>query len=451
MRLKGTAVLTTIFNFVKRCKWPGILIVLAAVFFVLLPVYETRQNETPPSSGKVTEAHYPAVDISEFRDGFNHARYRYKDSVPPWKLYAASQILGIAGNMICLQNPDGGWAKNLDFQRIYTEKELAKLQEKNRSIKPVSYGFQQERGSSTLDNRNIYPQVRYLCRVYNIVKNTKGIGAQRYLDSATRAVHWILNAQHPASGGFTGCDVFGITYNDDVMTGTLRLLRDIANGKDELAVFPEEIRNKAKAAYSKGVQCILRNQITVTCNDGTKLLTAWCQQYSHKPPFPAIWAREFEPPAISSSESYGVLSLLMEDPEPSEELKKAIRAGCEFFNREDVRIRGKKIVINKTEPVVLNGRNYTTDRIMVDDVNSSDLWARFYALDAGFDVVTGARKTIRGTYPPVLQPVWCDMGCIYRKTYNDLSRERRNGYDYVNNEGIVLLKAYEKWKEKHLL
>ena len=434
----------------KNLKWLGFFITVVFVSAAVLLFWTDGQYNGIfrfLSGRKMDENHYPAVDLSEFQDGFNHARYRYKNSVPPWKLYKPTQIIGIAENMVCLQNPDGGWAKNLDFQRVYTEKELKILQLKNRSVKSVKYGFPRERQSSTLDNRNIYPQVRYLCRTYKVVKDVKGIDAERYLASAMRAVQWILDAQHPVSGGFTGVDVFGVTYNDDVMTGTLRLLRDIANGKDEMSVFPEKIRTKAKAAYAKGIQCILRDQITVTLADGTKLLTVWCQQYSHTPPFRPKWQREFEPPAVCSLESFNVLFLLMEEPDPDVKIRAAVRAGCEFFDRNDIRIHGKKLKMTETEPILLNRRTYTSDRVLVDDEKAEDLWARFYALDKSFDVTAGAPKPIRGNYPAVLKPVWCDRGCTYRETYNDLSRERRNGYEYVNGEGNVLLRVYAKWKK----
>ena len=100
---------------------------------------------------------------------------------------------------------------------------------------------------------------------------------------------------------------------------------------------------------------------------------------------------------------------------------------------------------------MLNGRTYTTDRILIDDAMADDLWARFYALDKSYDVTSGAPKAIQGNYPGVLKPVWCDIGCTYRETYNDLSRERRNGYDYVIKDDNALLRVYAKWKNKNLL
>lgn len=403
-------------------------------------------QEDQDAFGSLVSSHYEAIDISDFSDGFNHARYIYENSIPPWSLYDTDQILGFAENMVYLQNPDGGWAKNIDFQREYTLPELMELREKNKSIIPVTYNLKTQSNGSTMDNGNIHSQIKYLCQVYQQVKNVSGVDAERYLECAERALTWILNAQHPSSGGFTGADVYAITYNDDVMTAALTLLRDISDGKDYFSVFPDGMRSKAGEAYSKGIECILKTQITVTLDDGTKLLTAWCQQHSHDTLQP-VWAREFEPPSICSAESFKVAKFLMQIENPSEEIKKSIAAACEFFDRDDVRIHGKRLVKKQIETVTLGERTYNTDQVLEDDDTAPDLWARFYALDSSFDVVTGARKTPQGTYPSVLSPVWCDRGCKYVDDYNDLSQERRNGYGYVRSGGESLIKAYNSWKK----
>lgn len=401
------------------------------------------ENDTAFSS--LVSRHFKAISISDFSDGFNHARYSYENSIPPWELYDEDQILGFAENMIYLQNPDGGWTKNLDFQRKYSLSELESIQEENKSIEPVTYMLKTESAGSTMDNGNIHSQIKYLCQVYSQVKNDSLVDSGCYLECAERALEWILNAQHPESGGFTGADVYGITYNDNVMTNALALLRDISDGKDYFSVFSSDIRKKAEAAYEKGIDCILKTQITVTLDDGTKLLTAWCQQHSHETLKP-IWAREFEPPSICSAESFKVVSLLMQIKNPSDKVKNSIAAAGKFFDRDDVRIHGRKIVTKSISPVTLNGRYYTTERSLGSDSSAPDLWARFYALDSSFDVVTGARKPIQGTYPHVLSPIWCDRGCKYVEDFNKLSLERRNGYAYVNTSGTNFLKSYEKWK-----
>ncbi|MGI5058165.1 pectate lyase [Treponema pectinovorum] len=400
---------------------------------------------------KLTSKSYNAIDIKDFSDGFNHARYSYPNSIPPWSLYNEDNILGFAENMIYTQNPDGGWAKNLDLQRIYTIQELKQIREQNKNVPPVTYGLKTSSNASTMDNGNIHSQIKYLCQVYQQVKDDKSIDSKRYLDCATKALTWIFNAQHPVSGGFTGADVYAITYNDNVMTNSFTLLKDISNGKDYFCVFPEETRQKAKSAYERGIECILKTQITLTLDDGTKILTAWCQQHNHETLKP-VWAREFEPPSVCSSESFKVLRFLMTEENPTPEIKKAIIAGCEFFDRNDVKIFGKKLVATKlASPRKENGRTYNTDKTLQDSEPSDVLWARFYALDSSFDVVSGARKPIVGTYPSVLKPIWCDRGCKYVDSFNELSFERRNGYGYTTTSGRSLSSAYSAWKAKHEL
>ena len=383
---------------------------------------------------QVITAHYAEIDLSDFEDGFHHARFLYPDELPPWDLYDADQILAIAENILAFQNDDGGWPKNIDYQRIYTHRELMAVD--TSGIEP-----------STLDNRNTYAQIRYLCRVWEQAKSLSELAPERYLNSALEGIRWILSVQHPENGGFTGYHVDAITFNDEVMTGTLRLLRDIANGTECFSAVPSELRGMAQAAYDRGIDCILETQISVTLPDGSVLLTAWCQQHSNEKPFVPVWARSFEPPSICSWESFEVLKLLMEIPEPDERVIQAVRAGCAFFSRNDVRISGKRIEIVETEPIVLNDRVYTTDRFMVDDPDARDMWARFYALDESFDIVSGATYEIKGNYPSVLDPIWCDRECQFVEEYNLLSRERRNGYDYVTFAGDWVLKIYEEWEK----
>ena len=405
--------------------------ILAFLLGFLLVALSGCYPETDPLLTRYSE-----IDLSEFQDSFHHARYQYENEIPPWELYQPDQVLGIAENMLVLQNPDGGWPKNLDYQRIYTQEELSQLPLKDTS-------------PSTLDNRNGYAQVRYLCRVWEQLKDS-GPDPQRYLDAAIRGLQWILAAQHPANGGFSGADVDGITYNDDVMTGTLRLLRDVAAGDSCFTGIPQDLREMAQDAYDKGIACILRTQIRITLEDGSTILTAWCQQHSNEEPFAPIWARSFEPPSICSRESFDILKLLMEIPDPDEQVRQAVIAGCTFFDRDDVRIHGKEIETVETDPVFLKDRMYTTDRFLVGRADAADLWARFYALDSSSDVESGAPAPIRGEYPSTLQPVWCDEKCTYVQGYNDLGRERRNGYSYVINGGDQLLAIFAQWKNKHL-
>ena len=381
----------------------------------------------------VNNKKYSPISLKEFSDGFNHARYIYKNSIPPYNLYDEANIEGIAENIIFLQNPDGGWSKNLDYQRIFTLEELKALK-KNTS----------HQSQSTLDNCNIFSQIRYLANVY------MQIPENRYIESAKRGILWILNAQEPKTGGFTGADCFAITFNDNVMVNTLYFLNDVVKNKRLYSFVDEQTRTLAKNAYYRGISCILKTQIKVTLDNGSKILTAWCQQHSYENYAP-VWAREFEPPSICSTESKKVVKFLMKIKNPSSEIKNAIISACEFFDRPELRICGKKLVKKHTSAEVMNGRYYDYEQILVNDPSAPDLWARFYALDSSFDVKIGSRKTISGTYPSVLKPIWCDRGCKYVQNFNSLSVERRNGYAYTTSSiGKMISIDFPAWKRKNI-
>ncbi|MCM1321918.1 MAG: pectate lyase [Bacteroides sp.] len=369
------------------------------------------------------EKNYEPVSLSRFADSVNHARYSYKDSVPPYEIYTERQIAGIAENMLYMQNPDGGWAKNYDYARKYSQPELEKLRASLRTVKPVAYGKKQTARESTLDNRNIYSQIEYLSLVYGQLPDP------RYIDCMERALEWILGAQHPRSGGFTGADVYAVTYNDDVMTGTLRVLRDIAENSERYGFFSDDSRRRAAAAYRRGIDCILNTQIAVRTADGGKILTAWCQQHDHETLEP-IWARTFEPPSVTACESVGIIELLMEEKNPSEQVKIAVASACEWLSRPDIIIKGKKLVRKSAAAEVLNGRYSDYEQILEDDENAPDLWARFYDLET-------------------MAPLWCDRDRRFCASFNDMSRERRNGYSYTGKWPQKILKKYPAWRAAH--
>ncbi|MBR4463462.1 MAG: pectate lyase [Treponema sp.] len=384
-----------------------------------------RSKETEAEWTAKNERAYEPVDVSAFDDSISHARKSFKNHIPTYKVYNPSQIVGIAENMLYLQNPDGGWKKNYDWLRKYYRNELEGQQNSLKKVPPLDYHIKTNGQQSTLDNRNIYSQIEYLALVYQQVPDP------RYKESALRAFNWILNAQHPLSGGWTGSDVYGITYNDDIMSGTMTLLRDIASGLPQYAFLGKKAQAQAKAAYDKAIQCVIRTQIKIPQSDGSELLTAWCQQHDHETLQP-IWARAFEPPSITIGESVELVLMLMKDPNPSDELKKCISAACEFLLRDDLVLKGKKIVRKSAKGELSDLGQYTDfETFMEDDPNAPALWARMY------DIQT-------------LKPIWCDRNRKICDSFNDMSKERRNGYSYTGKWVEKLRSPYAAWKEKYL-
>lgn len=401
------------------------LLALIAVLFVSCASTPDRSKETLAEWRANNEKSYQPISLRAFNDSINHARKSFKNRIPDYALYDESQIVGIAENMLYLQNPDGGWKKNYDWARKYARNELEGQKKALQNVPPLGYELKTNGMQSTLDNRNIYSQIEYLALVYQQVPDP------RYRECIQRALTWILNAQNPSSGGWTGSDVYGVTYNDDVMTGTMSTLRDIANGLPQYQFLGKKVQQQAKDAYDKAIQCVIKTQIKIKQADGTEILTAWCQQHDHETLEP-IWARAFEPPSITTSESVELVLMLMEDPAPSDALKKCIVSACDWLLRDDLILKGKKIVRKSAAGEISSKGQYTDyEQVMVDDPDAPALWARMYDL-----------KTMK--------PVWCDRDRKICESFNDMSKERRNGYAYTGKWVNKIPEKYGEWKAKFM-
>lgn len=156
-----------------------------------------------------------------------------------------------------------------------------------------------------------------------------------------------------------------ITFNDDLMTNVIKLLRDISDNKGDFAgIADEATRERCKASFDKGIEVILKCQVD---DNGTK--SAWCAQHDPADLLPTE-GRPHELPSISGCESASLLSFLMTIPDPSPELQEAITAAVQWLDRH--KIQGKTI----ESYVNADGEN---DRRIVDKPGSA-LWGRFIQL-----------------------------------------------------------------------
>ena len=154
---------------------------------------------------------------------------------------------------------------------------------------------------------------------------THATGDARYRAAFERGVDYLLAAQYPNGGwpqffplreGYYS----RITFNDNAMVRVLTLLRDLAAGKPPYAFVDAGRRKKADAAVARGIQVILRTQV----KQGGRL-TAWCAQHDERTLEPA-WARNYEPPTLSGSESVGIVRFLMDIDRPTPEIVAAVDA-----------------------------------------------------------------------------------------------------------------------------
>jgi PelA/Pel-15E family pectate lyase len=224
------------------------------------------------------------VSISAFSDGIHHWNLEHKNR--NYERYSESQFIQIAENLIAYQNANGGWMKNMDWLAVINIDSV---------VKSLSDRYRQ----STLDNRNTFTQIKYLAEVYTIT------GDKKFKNSATRGIEYILRTQKK-NGGWRGWDVDAITFNDDVSTGAIELLRDIVQRDKNFLWIKGNFRSRITKAYKKGINLILKCQIE---QNGIK--TAWAQQHDNQTLQP-VGARTFELPGITANESAEICHLLME-------------------------------------------------------------------------------------------------------------------------------------------
>jgi PelA/Pel-15E family pectate lyase len=291
--------------------------------------------------------------------------------------------------------------------------------------RPAIGGGVEWEGTATIDNNATYTELRLLARAVGLEKDearkrTITAAFEKGLDAMFAAQYenggWPQRWPKPANYGSH------ITFNDNAMTHVMVELKEIGAGKAPFGFVDEARRKKAREAFDKGVDCILKCQIVVVERDaqGQELekLTGWCAQHDEVTLKPAN-ARAYELASISGSEGAEVLSLLMGIEKPDERTKKAIAAGAAWF--EAAKIVGKRVQ-NTT------AANGSRDRVVVDDP-ASTIWARFY------DVQTG-------------KPIFCGRDGVKKATLAEIEQERRAGYAWYGNWGANVAREYAAWKKR---
>ena len=312
----------------------------------------------------------------------------------------------VADQMLLYQRMTGGWPKNVDMGRPLSEEERLQVIRDKR-----------KRNDSTTDNGATTSQMRFLARLFQLT------GDVRYRAAFRQGVEYLLSGQY-ANGGWPqfwpemhGYQIH-ITYNDDAMVNTLRLLRDIGEQRAPYRgnLTDEALRQRVSTAFGKGIECILNTQIV---HEGKP--TIWCQQHDRETLLPA-GARAYELPSYCPIESAAIVQLLMELENPNERVKRAVIAAMTWFDEH--KLTGYR--------VVHTGRPGSPewDTRLVDDPKAGPMWARFYDLTSG-------------------EPFVCDRDGIPRRHLQHISSERRNGYAWYGNRPASLYPLYQQWLERN--
>jgi PelA/Pel-15E family pectate lyase len=321
---------------------------------------------------------------------------------PEW--YGSAEARAVADSVIRYQSVYGGWPKSTD---------LAQPPETPDDIPPNGRGR-----ANSFDNDATTLPMEFLARVITAT------GEERYRASFLRGVDYLFAAQYPNGGWpqfwpLRGDEYYSrITYNDGAMVRVLLVLRGVASGEAPYAFVDPERRTLAAAAVQRGIDCILKTQI----REGGKL-TAWCAQHDERTLAPA-WARAYEPPSLSGSESVDLVRFLMEVPAPTPEIRAAIEGAVSWLAA--VPIQGQRLDR-------IRGADGRVERRLVPDPAAPRLWARFYEL---------------GTH----RPLYLDRDSVFLYRYSEVGYERRSGYEYHGNWAETLLsRDYPTWRARHRL
>jgi PelA/Pel-15E family pectate lyase len=322
--------------------------------------------------------------------------------------YKETQLVEIGDNILLFQKANGGWPKNYDMFAILKDDQKDSVSSKRDVL------------NTTFDNDNTYTQIEALSQIYTATKTNK------YRDAAVKGLDFILSAQYknggfpqyfPLEDNYSRC----ITYNDGVFEGIMELLKNINDNDPQYAYVDASRRAKLKAAFDKGLDCILKTQI----KDEGKL-TAWCQQHDEVTLQPA-WARKFEPPSICNGESADLVLFLMSIDHPQKELVDAIQGATAWF--EASKIFNTRVKTIPAERMQTPFRVSTSDRIVVEDTGAPPIWTRYYEL-----------KTHR--------PLFCNRDSKVVYSLAEVLRERRDGYGWYTYNPQKVLDHYSEWQKK---
>lgn len=338
---------------------------------------------------------------------------KYVGKTAEW--YRSDEGREAAYNVLTWQTPLGSWPKNVDTT-------------KTKPDNPNSAAAQQ---GGTFDNGATRGEMRFIARAYNATAD------ERYRQSFLKGIDHILRAQYDNGGWpqyFPSKDYnANVTFNDDVMVNLMSLMRDVAGlERDEdfaalrsvtkrdfirRGAFANEFtfvdslhREKAKQAFERGIDCILKAQIVTNGKP-----TAWGAQHDQVTLKPSK-ARSFEPVSLSGGESAGLLRLLMSLEWPTPKVIQAISAGCQWY--EDTKLEGIRVVTREG------------DRHIIKDADAPPVWARFYEIGTN-------------------RPLFSDRTGTIRYDIAEIAKERRYIYTWYGDWGREVLADWTQWKKKH--
>ncbi len=395
---RNTTARTPVYNILYYMKTKIIMMALTAAF--TFTAMTDAQGQTTETSSTKTNQKNSKPQKKIYKTWTSWAAH-----LDP-EFFSTAEATRIGDNLLLYQQTTGGWPKNIDMAKKLSDSEKKKVEAQKTNVK-----------ESTIDNRATSTEIIYLSKLYNATGNS------RYKDAVMKGMQYLCDAQYnnggwpqfyPRNKGY----YTHITYNDDAMINVMKIMRDASLGKAPFAFFPDSVKQKAKTALDKGIDCILKTQYV---QNGK--LTVWCAQHDEKTLKPAN-ARAFELASLSGQESDDIVLFLMSLSKPSQAIVNSVEAAVEWFRNTE--IDGYKREYFKNA----DGKKDWRLVKCADGEESKPLWARFYTLDGN-------------------RPFFCDRDGVMKFDVSEIGHERRNGYSWYNSEALKVFKKYDQWSRKY--
>ncbi|HEX7652930.1 MAG TPA: pectate lyase, partial [Verrucomicrobiae bacterium] len=329
--------------------------------------------------------------------------------------YAGATARHIAEVVVSYQTPAGGWSKNTDYtQHLRAPGELYGVENVSHNTNLADFDHPENLAWNyvgTIDNAATTTELEFLARVISADKKDA-----QFTPAFLRGLEYLFAAQYPNGGWPQVWPLQGgyhdaVTLNDNAMLHVLQFLRAVATDSTRYAFVPAEVRTRADKAWKQGLDCLLTAQVIV---QGKPMV--WCQQYDALTLAPAS-ARNFEMPALASTESATLMGWLMTLPEPDARVVRSVHAAAAWLEQT-------KLMDKKFTGTGLGGK------LLIDAPGNGPIWARFYEIGTN-------------------RPLFGDRDRTIHDNVNDISRERRKGYGWYGDTAKRMLEHYRKWTRLH--
>jgi PelA/Pel-15E family pectate lyase len=331
----------------------------------------------------------------------NRAEFEF-DSDTPAEWFASAENQKLAEIVISYQTPTGGWSKAVDYTKGPRQ--------------PGTHWTSQTGDAwhycGTFDNRTTTEHIKFLAGVFTATKRDDVKAA------LMKGLDYVFAAQYPNGGWPQNYPVErgyheAITLNDDAIVHVLEVLHDLAEGDNHFAFADAALKQRARAAFDKGIANIAAMQVRI---DGQP--TVWCAQH-HPLTIEPVKARAKEPPSLSGGESANLVKFLMRSGPTTPEVVAIIESALKWFDAHRLTgLRKTKTDQGKTDYIA-------------DPASTDVLWARFYDLQTAKPIFAGAQD-----------------GIVYH-TFHEMAAKNKVAYDFFSTRPAELLgKELPRWKKR---